>query len=226
MAATAPVSATIAPTLALEVTASTTSSAATAFALFVATLAPVAVVTLLTSVVVLVFWSNFTGLEALNFLVTVCLLAFDDHLVVLELWLGINSKEFLGSCFRIELDEDATLEGPVDVTTETDLISRAILVEESLDLELCLRVFFAKALDINGASHGFIFEYFLEVGLGFVLDVFREGSLALYSRIVVHDLEHVTVLQCGDDGREWLKVSHALKAVNYTDRNRLVVVAI
>jgi hypothetical protein len=66
-------------------------------------------------------------------------------------WLGVKSKELLGSLIVIEFYKDGAFEKFVSRTTKANSVSRAIRRKEGLDIKLRAWLLVSKALSVDAA---------------------------------------------------------------------------
>jgi len=198
------------------VTGSTTTTAAASTATTTATTATAAAI---------LVGANVAGVDLIHLLIAVFLLGLDEELLVVELGLGVKSKEFFLLLLGLEFDEDASLEDLLGVSpAETNGVDRTVGLEKSLNISLSSRSLLAKSaetLSIDAAGHGTICED-LGILVTVNLDIIRQGSLALDGGIVVGQVQGLGSLHGLNNGAEGLEAAHALEGVEQLQRDGVV----
>lgn len=203
-----PVTAVIAPVTATATTTTTSTTATTAAPTPVTTTATVGL--------------DPASCNVLGLLFTVFLLALDYQVLALPLGLGIELQESLLFLFRLEFNENASLEGLVGCATETDGVCGTVGREERFNVELGAGFLISKSLSVDTPAHGLVLEDLDDVGVMVRGHRLGEGVLAAHAGVVVGKLERLRRLESFDDGAERLEAAHALEGMQEVKRNGVV----
>jgi hypothetical protein len=200
--------------------------------ILIVTLAPITSITTTTTTVVVspallmaVVTLCTAGLDIVNLLLTILLLAHDLKCLALVIWLGIFLKELLRRLVVVELNKDTALEGLVVMATQTHSVGGAELSEESFNVELCAGGLFTETFGVDAAWHSTVFEDLDRIGIGPVVKLSRERIFAAHAFVVFAQLKEGRFAHGVDNGLEWLEVAHTLEGVQDGKLDRVVLAA-